>query len=92
MKLRYIFFSIIFQTAKGNTREAQQKSLSPGLTDNMEFEPVLFLATSETMMGYHDHTQGHTSNIHLLCEAYALSLGLAEGKAHGFYSFNKAKI
>lgn len=44
------------------------------------------------MMGYHGHTKGHTSHIRLLCEAYSLCLGLAEGKAHSFYSFNKAKI
>lgn len=44
------------------------------------------------MMRYHDHTKGHTNPIRLLCEAYSLCLGLAEGKAHSFYSFNKAKI
>ena len=52
----------------------------------------LFGGTSGTMMDYHGHTKGHTSHIRLLCEAYSLCLGLAEGKAHSFYSFNKAKI
>lgn len=43
-------------------------------------------------MRYHDHTKGHTNPIRLLCEAYSLCLGLAEGKAHSFYSFKIAKI